>query len=365
MWSLSTAARMALGQTHAMQARATVYSPGYGVLELPISGGTVEIDATSKVRRTATLDADPRWWPRSPRDLLAPFGSACQIDYGIVLQDGRVEWVPLIYGYLDETTRTRPSTAGGAVSVKLVDRAARVAEDRLDVPAQTIPNATAVSEIARLARETLGTGVELVDQTGAGTIAPVIVIERERWDAVEKLADSIGGEAFFDPLGRLVVRKQPTLDAVPVWTVRMGDGGNLLTAKDKLSRELVYNRIVASGQRTDGVPAVYATATDTTSPAYYGGPFGKKPRFYTSELLTTVAQCQTTADSLLARVRGIAAQIEVELLVNPALDAGDVLIVLDPDTGETRHIIDKVSIPLTPDGTQPITTRSDELPAET
>jgi hypothetical protein len=348
-----------------MQARAIVSSPGYGVLEVPISGGAVDIDATSKTRRSATLQADPRWWPRSPTDLLSPYGSVCQVDYGVVLPAGGTEWVPLMRGYLDETSRTRPVTSSGDITVKLVDPAARVAEDRLDVPAQTIANATAVSEIARLVKETLGPGIEIVNQSGSSAVASVIVIERERWDAVEKLADFLGAEAFLDPVGRLVIRPQPTLDQIPVWTVRTGNSGNLLTAKDRLSREQVYNRVVASGQRTDGVPAVYATATDTTSPARYGGPFGRKPRFYTSELLTTAAQCQATADALLARVRGIAAQIEIEVLVNPALDVGDVLTVLDPELGESRHIIDKVSIPLTPDGTQSITTRSDELPTET
>ncbi|WP_103344057.1 DUF5047 domain-containing protein [Amycolatopsis sp. CA-126428] len=365
MWPLSTGARIALAQSHSMQARATVYSPTYGVLELPISGGSVDVDATSKTRRSATLQADPRWWPRSPADLLAPYGSTCQIDYGIVLTSGNTEWVPLMYGSLDEATRTRPVSSSGDLTVKVVDPAARVAEDRLDIPAQTIANATAVGEIARLVRETLGTQVEVVDQTSSGLVASVIVIERERWDAVEKLADFLGAEAFFDPVGHLVIRPQPALNQASVWTVRTGNGGNLLTAKDTLSRELVYNRIVASGQRTDGVPAVYATATDTTSPAYYGGPFGKKPRFYTSELLTTVAQCQTTADALLARVRGTSAQIEIETLVNPALDTGDIITAQDSRAGETRHVIDKLSIPLTPEGTQSITTRSDDLPAET
>ncbi len=365
MWPLSTQARIALAQSHSMRARAIVSSPSYGVLTLPISGGSVEVDATSKVRRTASLQADPRWWPRSPTDLLAPYGSTCQVDYGIVLPSGATEWIPLMTGHLDETSRTRPVTGSGDITVKVADPSHRVAEDRLDVPAQTIANAPAVSEITRLVKATLGPQLDVVDETGSGAVASVIVIERERWDAVEKLADFLASEPFFDPLGRLVIRPQPTLSRSPVWTIRTGNRGSLLTAKDKRGREQVYNRVVASGQRTDGVPAVYATATDTTSPAYYGGPFGKKNRFYTSELLTTAAQCQATADALLARTRGLGAQVEIEALVNPALDAGDVLLLLDRETGETRHIIDKLSIPLTPDGTQSISTRSDELPAET
>lgn len=367
MWSMSTQAQIALGQSHSMSARAVITSPGFGVRAIGISGGSVVADATSQVRRTATIECDPRLWPANPTDLLAPYGSACQIDYGIVLPNGNTEWVPLGLFSLDETTRTRPYTADGSISVKLVDIAARVADDRLDSPTQTVPNATTVAEIARLVRATVGSNLEVVDLTGSSHIAPQIEIERERWkDGVEKLADSIGAEAYFDQLGRLVIRPQPVLDQVPVWTISTGDRGNLLSQKQTLTRERVYNRVVASGQRSDGTLPVFAAVSDTdpASPTRYNGPFGKKPRFYSSPSLTTVAQCTSAAQAFLDRVRGVAAQVTNEILVNPALDPGDVLLVRDDETGESRHIIDKVTTPLTPGGTQPIETRSDELPAE-
>jgi len=366
MWPLSTQARIAITQSHAMTARVTVYSPTTGVHpDLPISGGQVTVDAKSQVRRTATLQADPSFWPARPSDLLAPFGSEAAIEYGIVLPSGTIEWVPLGMFSLETTSRQRPVSASADVTVDLVDRSSRVAEDRFDAPVQTVAGATVVAEIRRLIQATLGTGVPVTDLTGSTQIAALLEIDRNRWpDGIEKLADAIGAETFFDVLGMGVIRPQPTLADPPVWTITTGDSdSNLLTAKDTLTRKEVYNRAIASGQRSDGTLPVYAAVSDTdpNSPTLYGGPFGRKPRFYSSPLLTTVAQCTTTATALLERVRGLGVQIAMEQLVNPALDAGDVITAIQ-DGVATTHIIDSCSVPLTPDGTQGLGTRSNDMP---
>jgi hypothetical protein len=364
---LTTAARIALTESYGMDARATVYSPAAGVLDLPIAGGQVDIDAGSQVRRTATLQADPRYWPKSPTDLLAPFGSEALIHYGIVLPSGNTEWVPLGMFSLDDTSRARPYGDTAAVEVKLVDRSARVAEDRFDAPVQTVAGATNVAEIRRLIQATLGVSVSVTDLTGSTQIAAQIEIEKERWtDGVEKLADAIGADVSFDGYGQAVIRVQPTLADPPVWVVAVGARGTLLTARDRLTREGVYNRVIATGERTDGTTPAYAAVSDTdpASPTRYGGPFGKKPRYYSSSLLTTTAQCTTAGTAMLARSTGVGAQIDMETIVNPALQDGDVLTAVAEDGTPTTHILDKVSIPLSPDGTQQLGTRSNDLPPE-
>lgn len=368
MGTLSTAASIAIGQSHQMTSRVTIYSSTSGTYpNLPISGGEVAVDGTSQVRRTATLTVHPAYWPATVTDLLAPFGSEALIEYGIVLPSGVTEWVPLGRFSLDSTSRQRPLSGDGAVAVKLVDRSQRVAEDRFEAPIQTVSGATVVAEIRRLIQDSIGTGVTVTDLTGSTQVAAQVEIDRERWkDGVEALADSIGAEVFFDVTGNGVIRLQPTLANSPVWTITTSATDSiLLTATDTLTREGVYNKVVASGQRSDGTPPVYAAVADTdpTSPTLYGGPFGKKPRFYSSAFLTTVPQCTAAASALLERVRGTGVQIQLEQLVNPALDAGDVITVVQAG-GTTTHIIDKVNIPLGPDGTQKIETRSNDLPPE-
>jgi len=367
VWPLSAPAQRALSQSHGMTVRATAYG-AFGMQEIPIDGGSVVSDGKSQVRRTATLSTSANLWPVDPRSVLAPFGTEIQVDYGIVLTGGAVEWVPLIRGLLTEASRERPIDTNGQLPLTLVDRSARVAEDRFTAPVQTVSGATTVTEIRRLIQETLGVAVPVTDYTGSVQVAAVLDIERERWaDGVEALANSISAEVFFDPQGNGIIRPQPLITDTRVWTVNSGEQGVLISKGEKLAREGVYNGVVASGQRSDGTAPATATVwdTDTESPTYYLGTFGRKPRFYTSQMLTTVPQCTATATALLARVKGMSAQISLTTLANPALEAGDVILAHDVEEGTAQaHIIDKVAVPLSPSDTQPIETRSVELPAE-
>lgn len=364
MWPLSARAHFALAQSHTVNVRATAYGP-YGTVEIPIGGGSITSDSTSQIRRTGTVTTDPRMWPVNPRSVLAPLGTEVQIDYGIVLPGGVTEWVPVIRGLLTEATRQQPIGSDSALPLTLQDRSARVAEDRFTAPTQTVAGATAVTEIRRLIQDTLGASVPVTDYTGSVAVAAVLDIDRERWtDGVEKLADSIAAEVFFDPQGNGVIRPQPTISDAVTWLVSSGESGVLVTRDDKYTRERCYNGVVASGQRSDGTAPVTATVwdTDPNSPTYYLGSFGRKPRFYSSALLTTAGQCTTTATAMLARVKGMAAQVSVTAVCNPALEAGDVILVRDADTGEeTRHILDKVTVPLSPKDAQTFETRSLDL----
>ena len=360
MWTLSTPAEQTLRQSHAITVRATAYGPA-GVQEIPVGGGSVTSDAGNQVRRTATLETDLSLWSVDPRSVIGPYGTEIQLDYGIVIPGvAEPEWVPLMRGLLTKTSRRRPIPTSGSMPLQLVDRSARVAEDRFTAPTQTVSGATAVTEIRRLIQATLGASVAVVDRTGSVQVAPRLEIEQERWaDGVEKLADAIGAEVFADPTGSFVIRPQPTLADPPVGVVDSGDGGIMVERADTQDRESVYSGVVAFGERTDGTAPVTATVWDTnpTSPTYYLGAFGRKPRFYSSPLLTTVAQCQTTAAALLARSRGGDAAVSMAAIVNPALEAGDVIVVYDEGRTE-RHIVDRVTVPLSPGGTQALDTRS-------
>lgn len=365
MYPISAAARAALRGSHAVDSRVTAYTPASGVLAgVPVTSGSVEADAKSQVRRTASLAvADARLWPAGGFDALSPVGAEVGIEFGIVLPTG-TEWVPVFRGPVQSASLSLPATS--ALAVTLADRSKWVAEDRLDVPSQTRPATTTVAEIARLITESLP-GVEVVDLTGNTTLAPVLDIDKERWqDGVEKLADSIAAEVYADGLGRFVIRRQPTLDDAPVWVVDAGATGVLIKADRELTREGVYNAVIATGERTDGTPPVYAKVTDDdpASPTRYGGPFGRRPRYYSSPLLTSQAQAQTAAAAILARARGYVATVELEAVPNPALEPGDVIEVRLPDGSRQRHIVDKVPLSLAATDTQSLTTRSVDLPAE-
>jgi hypothetical protein len=368
MWPFSGIAATTLTASHSMAVRATAYTAALGVIaDLPVSSGVITVDATSQVRRTGTLTiAAPEYWPADPLSILSPLGTELAIEYGIVLPTQGIEWVPVIRGPITDVARTRPATGGdGAIEVTLTDRSSKIAEARFDQPAQTVVGATVVAEIRRLITEVLPT-VTVTDLTGSTQVAAQLDMERERWaDGVEKLADAIGAECFANPVGNFVIRPQPTLDDPTVWAIAAGRNGTLVSIDEKRTRDLTYNKIVASGQRVDGTPPVWSSASDTDpdSPTYIGGPFGTKTRFYASPLLTTTAQCLSAAESWLARTRGMHGSVTLTTTVNPALDAGDVILVRDGEQ-VAAHIIDTVTVPLTHGQAQQITTRSITLPAE-
>lgn len=369
MWNLSGDARKQLGASHTMDVRALVTSPTFGTRYIPILDGAVEVDASSQVRRSATIVTDPNLWPISPNDLLTPFGAACQIEYGIVIPgQPEPEWVPQGLFSLDKSSRSRSASSTSSVTVKLVDQAQRVAESRFPTPQQTVSGATYVAEIARLIRAVLGATWPVIDLTGSTAVCPVMEMNRDRWgDGIEKLADAIGAEVFFDQTGATVIRPQPTLADAVVWYANTGPGGNILETQEEWNRDNVWNEWVVSGSRSDGTAPVTVTVADLnpTSPTYVNGNFGRKTRFYSTPLVTSAPQATVVGQAMLARSQGLACKVDLTLVVNPALDAGDVIGVKDADLGSGVHIIDKVTIPLTPGSGQPLQTRSDiVLPSE-
>lgn len=366
MWPHSTSAANTIRGSHAMLVRATAHSAHGGVVsDLPVTSGSVDVDSSSQTRRTATIGfAADTLWPDDAFAILSPIGSELEVEYGVVVAGG-IEWIPLIYGPITDATRSRPTDNTAAITVKVADRSFKVAEARFDQPNQSIPGATTVAEIRRLITAVLP-NVSVVDFTGSTKVAPLLDMERERWsDGVEKLADSISAEVFADPRGNFVIRTEPDITDPIVWVVTAGDDGILIAESDEYSRDLVYNRVVASGQRVDGTPPVYAIASDTNpnSATYINGPFGIKTRFYASPLMTTVPQCQSAADSLLARVTGRHLNVTFDTIVNPALDVGDVIQLVIGDRTEI-HIVDKFNIPCAPGELQSVKTRSLALPDE-
>jgi hypothetical protein len=357
-----------LRRSHSIDTRVTAFSSVFGsVTNLPVVSGSVTADMGSQVRRTATVGIGlDTAWPASPYDVLSPLGSHMMIEYGIVLPTGRVEYLPLIWGPITSVRRKIPVSGDTeAVSVTVSDRSLLVAQARFDQPTQTVAGATTVAEITRLITDVLPNNA-VQDQTGSTKVAPVMELDRERWnDGVEKLADSIGAEVFCDQISTFIIRPEPTVADPVVWTVRDNETGVLISEDDEFNRDLVYNRVVASGQRTDGTPPVFAIASDTNlnSPTNINGPFGIKTRFHASPLLTTVPQCQSAANSLLARVTGHHLQVSLTAITNPTLDAGDVIRVIVGDNDDL-HVIESVSTPLTPGDTQQIKARTLTLPEE-
>lgn len=361
-YQLSSDANNLIGRSHQIEVRATISHAVYGTQIVAVSGGSIVSDSTAQVRNSGTITVDPRLWPDGPNGLIAPFGSYVFVEYGIVVSNERTEWVPLGTMPLEQSQRKRPVSGDAGIPVKLSDFSAWIADDTFDSPQQTVSGATAVAEITRLAQRTFP-GVQVVDQSGAlNRVIPRFEMQSNPWaDGIEKLAAGITCEVFFDVNAKLVIRPIPTLNDLPTWYVKTGDGANIVEINEELSRERVFNRVVASGQRSDNVPPVSGTAvnTDQRSPTYYGGAFGRKTKRVTSPTLTTVAQANAMAAATLERVRGVSFDASLSTLVHPGIRASDVIYVSDPLLGDGPHILDRVEVPLSPGDLLSLSTRSD------
>jgi hypothetical protein len=85
---------------------------------------------------------------------------------------------------------------------------------------------------------------------------------------------------------------------------------------------------------------------------------GRVPYFHTSPLMLTAGQALLAAGTILNKVKSVAASLNVEAAVNPALESGDVFYAILPDGQVERHMAESFAVPLTPAGSQQITTRT-------
>lgn len=330
------------------------------VTDLPIVGGSVTVDRGSKIRRSLSLTvADPSYLPWTATDPLAVYGQQLTVSRGIQFPDGTREMCPLGTFRLDDPGG---DVDMGPVTLTGKSLEAAVQDDRFTAPRSTSGYSSTVVAITALIQETLP-GAVVVNSTGRDQPCARIVwdAQADRWDAVAALATSMQAECYVNVLGQFVIADIPNLaTATPVWTIAAGLTGNLVAASRKLSRAGVYNAVIASGESAyAGLPPVSAMVQDTdpTSPTRWGGPYGRVPRFYSSGLLTTVAQCSAAAASMLRDA--IAPNIETSLtsLPNPALEAGDCIRLTYAGGRTERVLVQSFSVPLDVTGDFAITLR--------
>jgi hypothetical protein len=190
-----------------------------------------------------------------------------------------------------------------------------------------------------------------------------VVWQSDRLGAVYELLDAWGAEAYVNEDGALKVvpAKDTGTSQIGLYD---GRGGTIVTPSASVSREGAANCVVARGYTDDGsdVQAV-AYNLDPNSPTYYGGDFAALPVpfVYDSALLTTVDQCQTTANTILRRrVAQASRAVNIEAVPNLALQARDGVTVTSDklNVPATFGIVDQLDMPLTAaDGAMTATVR--------
>lgn len=316
--------------------------------EIPIINGDVVLDAKTAIRGTLDLITDGnRMWPTRADSLLAPYGNEVWVFRGVQYSDELIEYVGL--GPFRIQAPEQEVAPDGPIRITGRDRMAGIVDARLVEPIQFASGASLGFIMETLVTQVYPDAtIEWDDPTDTAVITRPMICDQDRFAFLDDLVTSRGKIWHWDHRGVLVIRSAPDPD-VPVFEVHSGAGGVLLNVSRSLTREGVYNAVVATGEAVDTLLPVHAIAIDNNplSPTYYHGRFGPVPRFYTSPFLATGDQAAGAAEAILRRDLGLPYRIEFAASPNPALEPYDP-VSIRPGTGQGRetHVLERVTIPL-------------------
>lgn len=315
-----------------LQVTVTVLEDGYlpGAV-LNVVGGDLQQDADPPVRRTARLSiaVDALSTDEQIQDLaesLVAGGVLLQLDWTMTLMDGRTFTLPI--GLL-RAESSEWSVGDGVISVVAYDMGMAVADDRFVLP-RTMSGGTKAAAIEDLLTESVPATMDIDAGVPSQTLYST-TWDTDRDGAVTDLSVALGCWWWWGPEGGWFLAPIPTPATSPAdWVVPVG----VVTANGTSSRENTFNAVVVTGQLPEGEagapPYAVAYDDDPTSPTYWDGPFGHKPRFYSSPVLTTDAQCAAAAATLLGQYLGMTRGMTLTLPPHPGLEPGDTVSTGSP-----------------------------------
>jgi hypothetical protein len=311
---------------------------------LEITGGTITVDESNKVRRSLQLPtSDVHLDPRLATDLLAPFGTEIRM-YSGMRYSGTEELLPVGVFSIESTRR---SGWYDELELTCVDRGGVLSEARFLQPWNTFAGTSVVEEIAAMVLAVLP-DAEIYDLTGSDAVTRAAAWGRDRWEAIDNLAKGIGAEVFFDQDGRCVIRDVPTVAALEEFGQQSADvhanreNSDLLGVSHSMSRADVYNAVVASSDQDIPVSAI---AYQAAGPLRYRPGF-QKPRFFSTPVVTTWNGIAKAATSLLATSIAFSQQIGFETIPDASLDVGSLVSLVEPDEAKSRRILSQFTLPL-------------------
>lgn len=353
--------------------RARVCEPGKtGVdpdgTEIPITSGDVGFDVNSDINATCDFKTNLGW------EYIKPYGQEVYLERGVVYGNGIKEYVGLGYFRVNTVEQDRvrkgaPKVQGGLLRITGEDRKANLRDARLLAPVVFGADASVGSVIDFLIQDVMPSAVAVYDSnwpTGSAyttLLGSDHVADRDRLKFINDLVTAYGKICYFDYAGRFVIKDAPVSIGTSVFDVNAGLNGVLVSAIRSISRDGVYNAVVATGEPVAELPAVIGYAYDQTpgSPTYFGGGFGKVPRFFSSPFLLTVEQCNKAAASILMQARGVPYSVSFGMVPNPALELWDVVKVRYEEGLDENHIIDTMRLALSVEGEMAIDTRKQFL----
>lgn len=285
--------------------------------------------------------------------MAAAVANYAALNVATTLEEEVDEYVPLGV-FLITSVDVNTSGGGTTVTVNGSDRSLRVARARWTQP-YTVDSGTNVETAVGDLLADRWTNVETDFSSTDETLNRAVFgleTENDPWKDARKLAQAGGLDVYFDPDG--IARLEPIEDyetATPEETYLEDDEAMVLDLSRSLTNEGTYNGVIATGEGSEASATYRAEVwdDDPESPTYRYGPFGEVPLFFSSPLLTSDEQATKAAATILAKKKGTQEAVSWTQVVDPSLDVGDVIRVVNASTKVDRlMVLDRISIPLAP-----------------
>lgn len=336
MYPVSDQWKTALRKSHQPFWRGEIWSRGEFVRDIPIIGGSLDVDETAEVRRHANLTLqDPlsSLVPQSASDPLWPRYNEIHLFSGLKYRGGTTEEVPM-----GKFRISKPKVVDQIskldFTLQLYDRARAAKRSLLQKPL-AIPDGTnvaiAIKSLLQMALPFMTDAMFNFMNTTRTTPLIVLALEADPWAEALKLAESIGAELFFDPDGLAILR--PIVDpntVQPVWDYR-GDV-TFLSNDREIDEEAAYNMWICVGEGPDVTAPFYVSVTDDNpeSPTYFDpdDPWATAvPYFVAPGAVKDEAQGIEAVLAARLKSTGFQENVTMSVVANVASDAGDVVAV--------------------------------------
>lgn len=362
MWAVSQRFRDTVAQNHQIASTCSITTPGGVTQGFPIAAGTVSVDRTQQIRRTA-----PALLVQGGTvafDLLSTPGTQVTLNHGFQWAGTDQELVPILTG---ELTTAALQVGDGLISLAVADRWQKLVASTRLAPYTPATTARRVDEIIA-AVQGVFPGITIRNTSSdTGTVGTA-----QAWtslaDMVSSFATDGATEVYFGPDGALVLRNLPQVTDTPAWTIKTGPGGTLKALTRTRPLDKLYNTVVLTPATADPSQAwtqVVAQITDTAN-SRHPNRIGVRPYPYASPTALTVAQAQTVAAQILSKIQGTTETLTLSAMGMAALEAGDVVRVLTPaDNGDVivNHLLQQFALDLAAGDMTASTQDSTELAA--
>lgn len=360
MYPASAAFKAEVITDHVVIAKAEVWNQDQKLATLAIDKGTVKIDVKSAVRRTCQVHlvtdrTTANLVPDNDFDTLSPFGNELRLYRGVQFADGSEEYVPLGVFLMTDIDIT-DNNEGVEITVSGEDRSLKISRNKWLEPYQVVdgPLEDAIEALLQDRYDDVQTNFPTtnvsINQVVLGSES-----ENDPWKDAVELCELVGYDLYFDNNGIVVMRQFPTVDgAVVVASYNEDDTTTVTSLSRRVSSKDTFNGVIYTieGTEVETPIRVEVWDEDTTSPTYRYGVFGEAPTFITTSILATEDEAITAAKLLLNRYIGAQEQISWNGLVDPTLDANDVVYIKANGAKVDRIvIIDSLDIPLSPEET--------------